>query len=69
MTGDVKELTEENVFFDDEISEEERKLIISKVQDQIGVCVEDEKSLEKIFIKSEDVYTEKIIEILEEIFS
>ena len=67
ITGDVKTITNENVFFDEDISEEERELIISRVKEHIGIMEEDDQG--KIFISTEDIYTEKIIETLEEIFS
>lgn len=54
-------------FFDEDISEEERELIISRVKEHIGIMEEDDQG--KIFISTEDIYTEKIIETLEEIFS
>ena len=67
ITGDVKTITNENVFFDEDISEEERELIISRVKEHIGIMEEDDQG--KIFISTEDIYTEKIIGTLEEIFS
>ena len=67
ITGDVKTITNENVFFDEDILEEERELIISKVKEHIGIMEEDD--LGKIYISTEDIYTEKIIERVEDIFS
>ena len=42
-------------------------MIISRVKEHIGIMEEDDQG--KIFIPTEDIYTEKIIETLEEIFS
>ena len=42
-------------------------MIISRVKEHIGIMEEDDQG--KIFISTEDIYTEKIIETLEEIFS
>ena len=67
ITGDVKTITNENVFFDEDISEEERELIISRVKEHIGIMEEDDQG--KIFISTEDIYTEKIIATLDEKFS
>ena len=67
ITGDVKTITDDNVFFDEDISEEERELIINKVKEHIGIVKEEDQG--KIFVSTEDIHTGKIVEILEEIFS
>lgn len=71
--GENEEITKEEMYFDERIPEEERDLIISKINESLlprqAVEKEEEEVEETISVTTRDIHDGKLIEILEEIFS